>query len=106
MLALEVPAFSNPHPRTQMRRHQVPPFTDTARAFADLRTGLLARLQPLEPDQWERSATINGRRHTVFTQTRRMALHEASHADQLRDTCRLIAGPQLASSLAAKLHGA
>jgi DinB superfamily len=105
MLALDAPSFKKPHPRQLMRRHQVPTFAESARAFAHLREQLLARLQPLGSDQWERSSTINGRRHTVYTQTRRMALHEVAHDDQIRETCRLIAGPQAASSLAAVPQG-
>jgi hypothetical protein len=89
MLGLDTPRFEKPHPNNVMRQHQMPPFAESARAFADLRTGLIARLQALDPNQWERSAIINGRHHTVYTQTRRTALHEAVHADQIREACRV-----------------
>jgi len=82
MVELDTPAYEKPHPNTLKKRHQVPPFAESARAFTDLRDRLIALLQSLEPDQWERDAII---RHTVFSQTRRMALHEAVHADQMRD---------------------
>jgi hypothetical protein len=94
MLTLEAPRFSKPHPRQVMGsdRHQLPSFAESARAFAVRREQLIARLRTLEPDQWERGATINGRGHTVFTHTRRMALHEAVHAEQIRELRRVIAG--------------
>jgi hypothetical protein len=94
MLALDAPRFSKPHPRRVMlsSRHQDPTFAESARSFAELRERLISRLQALRPEQWERSATISGRDHTVFSRTRGMALHEARHADQIRDACRAIAG--------------
>lgn len=97
MLTLDSPKFTKPHPRKVMlsSRHQEPPFADSARAFATLREGLLSRLETLGLDQWERGATIDGRNHTIFTQTRRMALHEATHAEQIRDACRVIAGLEI-----------
>ena len=98
MLELDASSFEKPHPRRLMRHYQVPPFAESARTFTELRERLLACLQPLRQDQWERSATINGRRHTVYTQTRRMALHEAAHVDQMRETWRIIAGPNPLSS--------
>src|SRR5215204_1703580 len=52
MLALDAPSFEKPHPRQLMRHHQVPPFAQSARAFAHLREQLLTRLQPLGSDQW------------------------------------------------------
>ena len=92
MLAHDTPMFEKPHPNTVMTRHQTPPFVETTRAFTDLRERLIARLQTLAPDQWQRSAIINGRRHTVFTQTRRMALHEAAHTEQIREARKVMSG--------------
>ena len=34
------------------------------------------------PD-WSRGAMIKDRRHTVFSQARRMALHEVTHCEQI-----------------------
>jgi hypothetical protein len=94
MLAFDTPRFTKPHPRQAMQsgRYRLPPFAESAHTFADLRERLMARLQSLGPDQWERGATINGRSHTVYTHTRRMAQHEAAHADQIRQACRVIVG--------------
>jgi hypothetical protein len=87
MLALDGPSFTKPHPNTVMRSPRLleRSFAELARAFAVLRDRLLEMLRPLGPEQWERGATINGRYHTVYTQTRRMALHETAHTVQIRE---------------------
>jgi len=36
-----------------------------------------------EAEEWFRPAVIRGRTHTVFSQTRRMALHEADHWERI-----------------------
>lgn len=51
--------------------------------FRSQRANLLRVLKPLKPGDWERGAVILGRRHTVFTQARRLAKHEGEHAGQL-----------------------
>lgn len=90
MLEHDTPELTKPHPNKAMPRHQLQQFAESARVFAALRERLIARLQSLGLDQWERSAIINGRRHTVYTQTRRMALHEADHAGQISEIWRAI----------------
>ncbi|MEJ2599027.1 MAG: DinB family protein [Anaerolineales bacterium] len=55
-------------------------------SFQDFKSGretLLKRLRALSPQEWQRSADIEGRRHTVFSQVRRMALHEIDHCAQI-----------------------
>ena len=47
------------------------------------RTNLMRVLRGLGPEAWERGAIIFERRHTVFSQARRMAKHEAEHCEQL-----------------------
>ena len=42
-----------------------------------------ASCMPLPAADSERGAVILGRRHTVFTQARRMAKHEAEHMEQI-----------------------
>jgi hypothetical protein len=51
--------------------------------FSRQRAELLAKLANLLPEDWSRSAVIRGRTHTVFSETRRMALHEADHWAQI-----------------------
>ena len=47
------------------------------------RENLLRVLHALPAADLERGAVILGRRHTVFTQARRMAKHEAEHMEQI-----------------------
>ena len=54
-------------------------------AFVVQRGELLRLLRGLTPDQWERTGQIEGRSHSVFSQARRMALHEVEHLQQCRD---------------------
>src|SRR5262249_45036243 len=58
-------------------------FRPSLRAFILQREELLDVLQKLPFDAWSRKADIGGRNHTVFSQARRMALHEIEHCVQL-----------------------
>jgi len=58
-------------------------FAPSFDAFRLQREDLLRVLHGLSPQQWERPAEIMGRRHTVFTQARRMARHESEHCTQI-----------------------
>jgi hypothetical protein len=75
-------------PRTYIRRTNYlrSEFRDSLAAFAMQRESLLQMLHSLAPDDWSHSATIDGRVHTVFTQARRMALHERDHLEQIEKT--------------------
>ena len=86
MLAQDEPKYAKPHPRRVMQSDRLvePAFVASARVFADLGARLLALLKPLAQEQWERGAIIDRRHYTVYTQTRRMAMHEAAHAGQIR----------------------
>jgi hypothetical protein len=59
-------------------------FHKSFQAFALQREELLCVLRDLPQDAWSRTAVIEGRTHSVFSQARRMALHEQEH-------CRLSA---------------
>lgn len=59
------------------------PFDKSFKAFSLQRSELLHVLQPLEQDSWMRLADIGGRKHSVFSQVRRMAKHEAEHCAQI-----------------------
>ena len=54
-------------------------------AFTSQRADLLRTLRALDAQQWERTCQIEGRNHSVFSQMRRMALHEAEHGQQFQD---------------------
>ena len=85
MLAEMEPQFSDIDERkwAKITRYVELPFEESFQAFSLQRKNLLRVLQELPFESWERSAIIFGRKHTVFTQTRRMAKHEAEHIEQL-----------------------
>jgi hypothetical protein len=63
-------------------------FADSFQQFSLKRDELLNVLRHLPEETWSRSADIAGRSHTVFSQVRRMALHEAEHEAQLEATAQ------------------
>ena len=85
MLAQERPRLPLIRPREWVRRQGYTRrgFGETLRAFELERVGLLDILRPLPFADWDRSAEIDGRTHTVFGQAQRMALHEAQHCEQI-----------------------
>jgi hypothetical protein len=60
-------------------------FADSFLAYKLQRTELLMVLRDIPIGSWSRSAHIGGRKHTVFSQARRMALHEVEHCVQLEE---------------------
>jgi hypothetical protein len=58
-------------------------FHASLQVFTAERAELLVLIQPLPVEAWERGALIDGRRHTVFSQARRLALHEQAHCAQI-----------------------
>lgn len=85
MLAEENPTVPYRHPRQWIKKTDYPtlPFRESFRAFSAKRKKLLTVLKSLSFDDWSRGAIIKGREHTVFTQIRRMALHEQVHCEQI-----------------------
>lgn len=85
MLADEEPVLPDIHPRRYLMQTDYPSldFTDSLKAFSRQRRKLLKALTSLHFDDWSRGALIGSRRHTVFTQVRRMAMHEAEHVAQI-----------------------
>ena len=61
------------------------PIALSLQAFTFQREELLRVLRPLPKDGWEHSSLTLEREHTVFTQARRMALHEQGHLEQIED---------------------
>jgi hypothetical protein len=60
------------------------PFDKSFKAFTLQRGELLIVLQALQTNAWMRLADIGGRKHSVFSQVRRMAKHENEHCDQIK----------------------
>lgn len=87
MLSDNEPALEEIHPRTWQKKagYEKFPFNESLRQFMTQRQELLGQLRCLSFEQWERGAVIGKRRHTVFNQARRMALHEQDHLGQIED---------------------
>ena len=85
MLAQERPRLPLIRPREWVRRQGYTrrSFAETFQAFELERIGMLDILRPLPLSDWDRSAEIDGRSPTVFSQAQRMALHEAHHCEQI-----------------------
>jgi hypothetical protein len=85
MLAEKEPSFSDINERkwAKVTRYADLPFHQSFQAYSLQRESLVRVLKDLPFDSWERSAMIFERRHTVFTQTRRLAKHETEHLEQM-----------------------
>jgi len=85
MLAENEPMFSDINERkwAKVTRYAELPFKESFQAFSLQRENLLRVLKALPFESWERSAIIFERKHTVFSQVRRLAKHEAEHCEQI-----------------------
>ncbi len=85
MLAEHEPVFSDINERkwAKVTRYAELPFAESFQSLALQRENLLCVLKALPFESWERSAIIFGRKHTVFTQARRLAKHENEHCEQI-----------------------
>ncbi len=68
----------------KVTRYAELPFAQSFQAYSMQRENLLRVLKALQFESWERSAVIFERKHTVFTQVRRMAKHETEHIKQIQ----------------------
>ena len=85
MLAEAEPALVRVDPRKQAQSagYARLPFAESLAAFKRQRAELLRMLMPLPFEAWNRGAMIGTNRHTVFSQARRLALHEQEHCEQV-----------------------
>jgi hypothetical protein len=85
MLHEAEPTLKHVSPRSHLKKtdYLELSFQELFRSFVDQRRELLQTLYDLEFADWSRGAMIKDRRHTVFSQARRMALHEVTHCEHL-----------------------
>ena len=86
MLTEEIPILPDINERrwAKVTSYARIPLALSLQAFSFQREELLRVLRALPPEGWERVALVFERKHTVFTQARRMALHEQEHVEQIR----------------------
>ena len=85
MLVQDNPSLPGLYPRQWAR---VMPYTrldfgSLLQAFTLKRRELLQVLSDLPEEGWTRTAVIGGRTHSVFSQVRRLVLHEEGHCEQI-----------------------
>ena len=87
MLEIETPKLRYLSPRTWMRKTNYPElaFGASFPIYMEQRTAFLLKLKAIKFEDWLRDAIIKDRSHSVFTHTRRMALHEEGHWGQIQD---------------------
>jgi hypothetical protein len=93
MLKEDTPTLPHVSPRSWIRKTNYPnlSFRESLDEFTDQRRQLLITLNQLNYGDWSRGALINGRRHTIFSQARRMAKHEIVHCEQIEELIRTMA---------------
>ena len=91
MLTLDEPVLPDIHPRewAKTARYEYHDFQASLAEFTFSRYALLLVLEQLPNEAWSRSATIGSRVHTVYSQVRRMAKHEALHCEQIEQISKL-----------------
>jgi hypothetical protein len=85
MLNEEHPSLPLQDPRrwAKAMRYASLDFQPSLQAFSLQRAELVRVLHTIPEDKWNRTCDIGGRTHSVFSQVRRMALHESEHCAQL-----------------------
>lgn len=89
ILSEDSPTFKAVNPTTWIKQtdYRQQEFEPSLQAYTTQRTGLLAVLQPLAPEDWSRAATVTGggkpRQRSVYTYAQWLANHERSHIRQL-----------------------
>lgn len=64
-------------------------FASSFQIFKINRSDLLRVLRTLPSESWDRTARIGDREHSIYSQARRMSLHEVSHCQELESIAKL-----------------
>jgi len=85
MLQEDHPKLGYIHPRQWVKRtnYLELDFETSFKAYKNQRKKLLDVLKKLLLKDWARGAIIQEREHTIFTQARRMAMHDSVHCEQI-----------------------
>ncbi len=97
ILAEDHPTLRAIDPRTWVERtdYRELEFHPSVDAYAAQRAALLALLEPLSPEAWQRAATVTGAgaplQRTVYAYARRHVIHERPHLKQMARVCKQVA---------------
>jgi hypothetical protein len=85
MLAAENPCLTSIHPSqfAKLSYQSQVDFIQLLETFIAERRQLLSLLKILTSEEWNAAGLIAKREHSVFSQVRRLALHEKNHWDQI-----------------------
>lgn len=85
MLTTENPHMPVFHPRewSKVVSYGRLPFITSLQSFTLKRAELVAVLQKLPEGKWARTAVLGNHTHSVYSQARRLALHEATHCAEI-----------------------
>jgi hypothetical protein len=95
MLQENNPIIADLHPRNwdMLKDFSALSFDESFKIYKHNRQNLISKLLTLSLEEWGNSGWIKHKKHTVFSQARRMALHEFDHLDQFeKNRNRLISG--------------
>lgn len=88
MVGNDDPVIPYHHPNNWLKEkgYNALSFGENFAAFVAERTRLLALLESLPAETWDRTGRIEGKKNTfsVFNEVYRIAMHESDHWDQLR----------------------
>lgn len=86
MLAFDNPNLKEIHPRQWIKTanpYTAQSFADSLRVFTLRREALLITLKSLTLADWAREGRIDRQTYSVYSQVRRMVLHENTHCDEI-----------------------
>jgi len=79
----------NTHQWTASLGYTKHPFTPSFQIFRINRLELLSVLRAVTEDSWQKTAIIGDRQHSVYSQVKRMTLHEVSHCKELESIAQM-----------------
>jgi hypothetical protein len=84
MLQENYPIINDLHPRNwnKLRDFSALSFDESFKIYKWNRKNLISKLFSLSLEEWGKSGWIKNKKHTVFSQARRIALHEFDHLEQ------------------------
>jgi hypothetical protein len=95
----DTPRWRHVSPRARMKkaRYDQLPFDQSFAAFARQRAGLVALLEGIPPEAWQRFALVRVEqresRLTLHERVRGMAMHEQIHCAQIEEVAAALRGP-------------
>jgi hypothetical protein len=78
-------AYQSPRSWKYLDEYCVTPFWESFSKYDHQRKSLSDLFRRLSQEEWENHCTIKGRKHTIYSQARRVVLHEYEHIKQFKE---------------------